>query len=237
MNSMNNMNNMNSAADLDFMPEPVAQVYYVKAVADTPLASLPAGMQRLPLGRSDGKKGKADRCIVIPECSSSVLQLLLACPEGEEWMKGQVQQLRKVVALALHKQGKVISSQSLGIDALREALRNCSAGAMRLTRESIAQWFAAPDGMKQLLAQALVARGMRDDAIAATTAAFLVTFQKLAARKDNFWLTPQEKGQLEKAMLLLQDGSDYAVSPMTEAIAEMLLEIPAQVPVAMMDAL
>lgn len=222
---------------LDFVAEPVAQVYVVKPITQIPLASLPAGMQRISLGRSDGKKGKADRCIVIPECSSSVLNLLLACPEGEEWMKGQVQALRKVVALALHKQGKVISSQSLGVDALKEALLREQPCSTRLTRDAIAQWYGAADGMKRLLIAAFVAKGMRDDAIAATTAAFLATFQKLAARKDNFWLTPQEKGQLEKAMMLLVDGSEYAVSPMTEAIAEMLLEIPAQTPVAVMDAL
>lgn len=231
-----NSNTLSNAATLDFVADPVAQVYVVKPIAQLPLASLPAGYVRLPLGRSDGKKGKSDRAIAVPACSDSIVQLLLASEEGSQWIKDQVDSLRRQVAMKLLKEGAVISSVSLGIGALKEALREqpCST---RLTKDAIAAWYGAADGMKQLLIAAFVARGMRIDAIAATCDAFLATFQKLASRKDNFWLTPQEKGQLEKAMMLLVDGSDYAVSAMTEAIAEMLLEIPAQVPVAVMDAL
>lgn len=228
--------NTTNTANLDFTP--AAQVYPVKAVADVPATSVAEGMIRLPLGRSDGKKGKADRCIVVPECSDSVLALLLADADGAAWLRSCVDGKRKALAIAALAAAQPITSVTLGIDALRASCKNdLERTSNRLTRAVIAEWFARKDGLIEILAGTLRAKGLNNVAIEKTCDAFLVCFQKLVGRGSNCYLTEQEKNQLIKALSLIPEESELALDDVTQALSEKVMDVSTDAPVAMMDAL
>lgn len=225
-----------NSQNLDFTP--AAQVYPVRAVADVPATSVPEGMIRLGLGRSDGKKGKADRCIVVPECSDSVLALLLADADGAAWLRSCVDSKRKQLAMAALATGSTITSVVLGIDALRASCRaDLERTSSRITKAVIAEWFARTDGLHAILTGTLRARGLNDVAIEKTCAAFLECFQKLVGRGSNCHITAQEKNQLIKALSLIPEDTELALDDVTQALSEKVMEANTDSPVAMMDAL
>lgn len=236
MNTTNT--NTTTTANLDFTASAPWQTYPVKAVADVPANSVAEGMIRLPLGRSDGKKGKADRCIVVPECSDSVLALLMADADGAAWLRSCVDTKRKALAIAALAASQPITSITLGIDALRASCKNdLERTSNRLTRAVIAEWFARKDGLIEILTGTLRYKGLNEVAIEKTCAAFLECFQKLVGRGSNCYLTVQEKNQLIKALALIPEDTELALDDVTQALSEKVMEASTDSPVAMMDAL
>lgn len=225
------MNTLNAATNATT----TTTTYVVKAKADAPENEMVQGMVRLSLARLDGKKGKGSHCIVVPAVSDALLNCILVNPDGREWLAGCIDRKRAELASAAYKKGEVVSSVTIGVDNLLASLKVDVAASSRFTVEAIQGWFGG--GLQQLLLDALEAKGMSLDAATRTCDVFRNTFCRLAARKDNFWLTEQEKGQLVKAMALIDENSEYAQLPMTERVAEKLSEIPTSAPVAIADAL
>lgn len=177
------------------------------------------GFVKLPIARTDGKKGKSGNAIMAHAITANTMQAILNDEVGAAWMISQVNALRSVMASALHKAGSTITREDIALTALLEAMKK-EEGKQRFSKDAIASWFDAV--LCKYLSAALEAKGIPAGVAEKTLEAFKTVFCKLSAREVS--LTDAEKDQLVKAMGLIPEDSEDAVEGMTERIAEKLAE-------------
>jgi hypothetical protein len=180
-------------------------VIATKDVVNTELS----GYCLLPVSRTDGKKGKSGICIQVPVLSESVMHLVMNDAKGREFIVDCIDGIRSKIASALHKSGKTIADDAIGITAILAAMSEATA-SVRFSKEGIATWFN--DELLPLLAAAVESKliGISTDKLKRITDGYLGDFQLLAARE--VMISAELKLKLEKAMLLLPDDYEHHVA-------------------------
>jgi hypothetical protein len=166
------------------------------------------GYVALPVARTDGKKGKSGKCIVVPQVSSNVWQLVEGNEVGKAWLIAQINGLRSEIASGLNKAGKEISSDKLGIDGILAAMK-ASNESTRLTKESIGVWFDTY--LVPVLTEKLLEKftGIATAKLEAIVEGYKVEFCKCTSRE--LVIVPAVKEQLNKALALLPEDHDTAI--------------------------
>ena len=196
------------------------------SVADT---EQPAGYVLVPVGRKDNKKGKSGISCQMPAVSDAVLQLLLADAGSKAWMIQQIDTLRGRIATGLYRADKDVTSDALGIDAMRVAMqREESAG--RFSMDAIAEWFKAR--LLIPVCESLAAKGVMGKMQQDTATAYLELFKALAGRKPQFG--EKQFAAMERAMALLPEVEDDGFA---EKVAARILELQTKPQIDLLDAL
>ena len=186
---------------------------------------MPSGMVMLPISRTDGKKGKSGLCIVTPEISDNVLQLVMGNPIGKAWLIDCMNGVRSKIASDLNKAGKIIGSANLGIDALLERMK-VENDSVRMTKESVGAWFDAD--LKGLIEDKIKIKllGIAQDKLDKLTGAYREKFQSLCGRDVS--MSNEVKAQLLVALELLGgdgDGDDVYDNAICNKLIEKLSEV------------
>lgn len=191
--------------------------YTIRNAADVSEETITAGHIKLPVSRTDGKKGKSGICIVVPEISDSVLSLVFSHDAGKEFFTAALDKVRSQIASSLHKNSKLITSDTIGITGILEAIKAQNEATVRFSKEGIAAWFDAD--MDQLLSDAIMAKlpNISADKLDKLASGYKSDFQLLAARE--VMISQEIKIKLEKAMMLLPDDYEH---PISERIASKL---------------
>lgn len=195
----------------------MSNVYIVKNSADVQESKLAAGEVKLPIAKLDGNKGKSGLCIVLPQISDSVLTLVFNSEEGQEFFVANLNKVRSGIASVLHKKGMPITSDKIGITGILEALKQHNALTVKFNKESIAVWFNTE--LMQYFLPAVTAKfsNVSQDKIEAIVARYREDFMILAS--NDAVLSKELIAKLEKAMMLLPDDYEHAIS---ERLAERL---------------
>jgi len=180
----------------------------------------------LPISRTDGKKGKSGLCIVVPCVSDSVLSLVQINPVGKQFLINCLDDLRSRIASAINKNGGMITSDRIGIDAMLAAMSKENE-SQRFTKESIAVWFA--EYLEPLLAARIKERnaGIAADKLDKAVAGYLVSFQVLANKPDNRNMHKDIRAQLLTALSLLPEDHDTVTAEEIAARLEVIQEASA----------
>lgn len=157
--------------------------YIVRKTTD-PLNAETNGMVQVPISRTDGAKGKSGMCILAPIVSDSVLTVIYNDPAGHEWLRSIVDSLRAKVASECNKAGKTITSETIGVTKLLEAMK-AEESSSRLTKESIAAWFDSD--MSPLLQVAIAEKfgTISNEKVTKILESYKAGYQVCANRKDN----------------------------------------------------
>lgn len=192
------------------------QSYTVRNAAD--VSEMPSGTMKLPIARTDGKKGKSGLCIVVPELSDNVLQLVMVDQYGKQWLIDCINGVRSGIASAINKAGRTITSDQIGIDSILRAI-TLEVQNARLSKESIAAWFNSE--LSHILMDAIKSKlpGISSDKLDRLVDSYRNDFQLLSARE--LIISKELKSKLEKALALLPD--DY-IHPVAEKLADKLSE-------------
>ncbi len=168
------------------------------------------GFTLLPVSRTDGKKGKSGICVQVPAVSESVLSLVFSHEDGKEFFTACIDKVRSQIVSGLHKGNKVISSESIGLDAILNAIKMQNEQTVRFSKEGIASWFN--EELLPLLSDAIANKlpGISADKMNRIVAGYLDDFKLLAARE--VMISQEVKVKLEKAMMLLPDDYEHHVS-------------------------
>ena len=187
------MSNTNTNTNTTFYP--------VQKTADI---SEVAGMVILPVSRNDGKKGKSGIAVKLPEISQAVLSLVYSHPDGAAFFVDCLDGIRSKIASDLHKNGKQIRSDNIGLDAILAALRVENQN-QRMTKDAIGAWFDSD--LSLLLIEAITAKigAISSDKMSKILDGYKADFQTLAMR--NIVMGMEIKTKLTKAIALLPD--DY----------------------------
>lgn len=181
---------------------------------------LPAGYIRLPISRTDGKKGKSGTCIHVPAISDAVRSVIYNSPIGELWFSAQVASHLSEMASSLNKAGNSITSEKLGVTAVLVSMA-ASLEAQRMTKETIGKWFDADLApLVSARIQELLA-GISNDKLEKLVSGYREQFQTLAGRDVS--MTKEMKAQLIKAVELLP--GDYEPSVIGEKVLTALATV------------
>lgn len=197
-----------------------ATVYTVIDNKDISPTQAEYGNVPISIGRTDGKKGKSGKCIVLPAISDAVFTVIVTSAVGKSWIVDHLDDLRGKIASSLNKNGETLSSDRLGVDAMLAAML-AETHSVRLTKESIAAWFAAD--LASLVEAAIATRleGISQDKLEKLVAGYSEQFQRLAGRTI---LAEGVKNQLVKALDLLP--KEYE-NKLAEKLAWKLVEMDA----------
>lgn len=189
------------------------------SVIKTADAVVADGMIALPVGRTDGKKGKSGMCIVVPVVSDSVVALVTASDTGKAWIVDCIDGVRSRIASAVNKSGDTITSDKLGIDGLLAAMK-AETESQRMTKDAIGIWFDAD--LAPLVAVRIQEKmiGIAADKLGVLLAGYKSTFQNLAGRDVS--MPETVKAGLVKAMELLPEDYD---SVMGSKVMEALVNV------------
>ena len=127
-------------------------------------------------------------------------------PIGKQWMMDMVEDVKSKVASAIHKDGKVITADKIGVDAIIKAMA-ATASSNKLSVESITAWFVAD--LSKVLSDAIKAKveGIAEDKLKALLDSYLADFVSLVAR--NASLSDSKRIKLEKALALIVLNDEY----------------------------
>jgi hypothetical protein len=180
----------------------------------------------LPISRTDGKKGKSGLCIVAPCVSDAVLSLVSVNPIGKQFLINALDDLRSRMASAINKNGGMITSDRIGIDAMIATMSKENE-SQRFTKESIAVWFA--EYLEPVLCDRIKNRnsGIAADKLDKAVAGYLVSFQILANKPDNRNMSKEIRAQLLTALSLLPEDHDTVTAEEIAARLEVVSEASA----------
>lgn len=197
---MNTMNTMNT--------------YPVKNSADVP--EVGAGFRKLPIARTDGKKGKTDLCIVVPEVSDAVMSVVYNNEHGRQWIAAQIDAMRSKIASEINKAGRAITSDLVGVTAILTAMQS-DLQSSRFCKETVIAWFDAE--LMPLLQSAIRSKlvGISDDKLMRLAEGYRNDLVTLTGR--NAIVSNELRLKITKALQLLPD--DYC-HPIAEKLAEKL---------------
>lgn len=194
------------------------------AITKTSEAVVTDGNTTLAIARTDGKKGKSGLCIVVPQVSDSVYNLITNSDWGKAWIVDCVDSLRSRMASQVNARGETVTADKLGITAIEAAMRQ-ELESQRITMDSIGKWFDSDlAGLIEGRIRAKSGGVVGDATIAKMVSAYREKFQSLAGR--NVSMTPDVKLQLMAALELVTAaatarGSEYE-SVIGSKVAELL---------------
>jgi hypothetical protein len=180
----------------------------------------------LPISRTDGKKGKSGLCIVVPAVSDPVLSLVSVNAIGKQFLINCLDDLRSRMASTINKNGGIITSERLGIDAMLVAMTKENE-SQRFTKESIATWFA--EYLEPLLADRIATKNpnIAADKLDKAVAGYLVSLQVLANKPDNRNMAKEIRAQLMTALSVLPEDHDTVTANEIAARLEVVQEASA----------
>jgi hypothetical protein len=178
----------------------------------------------LSIARTDGKKGKSGLCIIADTPSQNWIQLLEHNAIGNKWITGKINELRSEIASSINKAGGTIYSSNIGYEAIVAEMGKVTESSA-FTVASIETWFNTY--MKPLIVARLAEKGnISSSNIEKMASGYLKSFQILAARKDNRYMSSSIKASLVKALSLLPDDHDTTVCNEISERLECITEAP-----------
>ena len=175
---------------------------------------------KLPISRTDGKRGKSGQCIVAEKICWNDLPLNNSV--FQEWTLSQVNALRSRIASEINATGVDITNEDIAIESLLVAMESESQ-SFRLTTKALEVFIESE--LKAPITSALAAKGYSSGNITKVLTEVSATLAEICQR--NVTYCPKREERISKILAYLPDTCE---SPVPEAIVSRLEKIRVKTP-------